>query len=272
MKNLILRAPLTAFFILAFLFSWLIALPPLLAGLPFQPFQTAGAFGPFLAAILVALARGGEDFAALVRRMTHFRVGVVWYLLAIFGYVLLYLLVTGLAGAPLLQSLADRWTMIFTVYLPALFTTYLINPIGEETGWTGYALPELQKRLSPWLSAIVLGALWGLWHLPAYFVPSEMGAFNPIGFLFFVLQAILTRIVWTFIVNKSDGSGVIGILLHASSNAVSLALIPQLLPPPTPEQMASSGLLLLAFLLLISILILIFTRSRLSYRESWAQG
>jgi membrane protease YdiL (CAAX protease family) len=201
--------------------------------------------------------------------MTNLRVGVGWYLLAIFGYVLLYLLITGLAGAPLMQSLTENWTMIFTVYLPAVVTSYLINPIGEETGWTGFALPELQRKFSPWLAAIFLGALWALWHLPAYFIPSEMGSFNAIGFIFFVLQAIFTRIVWTFIVNKSQGSGVIGILLHASSNAVSLALIPQLLPTPTPEQMAGSGLFLLAFLLLTSILILIFTRSRLSYQKAW---
>jgi membrane protease YdiL (CAAX protease family) len=268
MKNIILRFPLGSFFVLAFLFSWLVAIPPLVMGVPFKPFQTLGAFGPFLAAFLVASVMGREHFNLLLRRMTNFRVRPVWYLLAIFGYVLLYLLITGLAGAPLMQSLTENWSMIFTVYLPALFTSYLINPIGEETGWTGFALPYLQSRFGGWLAATILGVLWAIWHLPAYFVPSEMGAFNPVGFLFFVLQAVFTRIVWTFIVNKSNSSGIIGILLHASSNAVSLALIPKLLPAPTPQQMAGSGLFLLAILLLTSILILTFTRGRLGYRNS----
>ena len=268
MKNAISRFPLVSFFAMAFLFSWIAVSPAILdPTLPFKPFQTAGAFGPLLAAFIVTAAMGREYVNALLRRMTNFRVGLGWYLLAIFGYILLYLLVTGLSGAPLTASLTQKWSLIFTVYLPALFTSYLINPIGEETGWTGFALPHLQKRFSPWLSAVILGVLWAVWHLPGFFVPSEMGSFNPVGFIFFVLQAVFTRIVWTFIVNKTNGSGIIAVLLHASSNAVGLALIPQLLPPPTPDQMAGSGLFLLGFLLLASILILIFTRGKLSYEK-----
>ena len=266
MKSAISRFPLASFFAIAFLFSW-IAVSPLILNheLPIQPFQIAGAYGPFLAAFIVTAAMGRENVNALLRRMTNFRFGLGWYLLAIFGYVLLYLLVTGLSGAPLMTSLTQKWSLIFTVYLPALFTSYLINPIGEETGWTGFALPHLQKRFRAWLSAVILGVVWAIWHLPGFFVPSELGSFNPIGFIFFVLQAVFTRIVWTFIINKTNGSGIIGVLLHASSNAVSLALIPQLLPAPTPDQMAISGLFLLGFLLVASVLILIFTRGKLSY-------
>jgi hypothetical protein len=93
-----------------------------------------------------------------------------------------------------------------------------------------------------------------------------MGAFNPINFAFFVLSSIFIRIVWTWVINHAHGSGIAGILLHASSNAVSLALIPHLFPAPTPDQMAISGLLLLALFLLASMLILILTYGRLSYQ------
>ena len=147
-------------------------MPSLLFGLPFKPFQTAGAYGPLLAAVIVSAALGGDELRSLFSRMTNFRFGLGWYLLAIFGNVLLYLLVTGLSGAPLMQSLTNKWTLIFTLYLPALFTSYLINPIGEETGWTGFATPHLQKRSSPWLSAVILGVMWAVWHLPGFFVPS----------------------------------------------------------------------------------------------------
>lgn len=266
-ESFIKKRPLFSFFILAILISWVIALPSLLFGLPFKPFQTAGAYGPLLAAVMVSAAMGGDELKSLFRRMTNLRFGLGWYLLAIFGYVVLYGLVTRLSGAPLMQSLADKWTLIFTLYLPALFTSYLINPIGEETGWTGFAVPHLQKRLSPWLSAVILGVVWAVWHLPAYFVPSEMGAFNAIGFIFFVLSSIFIRIIWTWITNKSNGSAIVAILLHASSNAVSLALIPNLLPAPTPDQLALSGLLLLGLLFLAAVLLLIFTRGRLSYRS-----
>jgi membrane protease YdiL (CAAX protease family) len=264
--NLLARFPLLSFFTLAIVITWQFALPSLLFELPFKPFQTAGAYGPLLAAVIVSAAIGRDELKSLFNRMMNFRFGLGWYLLAIFGNVLLYLLATGLSGAPLMQSLADKWTLIFTLYLPALFTTFLINPIGEETGWTGFATPHLQKQFSPWLSAVLLGVLWAVWHLPGFFVPSEMGAFNPVNFIFFVLSSVFIRIVWTWVINNAKGSGIAGILLHASSNAVSLALIPNLFPAPTLDQMAISGLLLLGLFLLLSVLILIFTRGWLSYQ------
>lgn len=265
-ESIIRKHPLLSFFALAILISWMLALPSLLLALPFKPFQTAGAYGPFLAAVIVSAAMGWDELKSLYRRMTNFRFGLGWYLLVLFGYVLLYLLVAGLSGAPLVQSLAEKWTLIFTLYLPALFTTFLINPIGEETGWTGFALPRLQKRFSPWLSAVILGVIWAFWHLPGFFVPSEMGAFNPVNFIFFALVSIFTRVIWTWVTNHAQSSGIVGILLHASSNAVSLALIPNLLPAPTPDQMALSGLILLGLQFIIAILLIIFTHGGLSYK------
>jgi membrane protease YdiL (CAAX protease family) len=265
--NFVARYPLLSFFILAIVITWLLSLPSLWFDVPFKPFQTAGAYGPLAAAVIVSAAMGSAELNALFRRMTNFRFGLVWYLIAIFGNLLLYLLVAGLSGAPLAQSLAEKWSLTFTLYLPALLTSYLVNPIGEETGWTGFALPRLQKRFKPWLAAVILGAVWAIWHLPAFFVPSEMGAFHPVNFIFFVLSSIFIRIVWTWVTNNAQGSGIAGILLHASSNAVSLMLIPELLPTPTPDQLAISGLLLLGFMFLLSVLLLLTTRGQLSYKE-----
>lgn len=265
--NVVAQYPLPSFFILAIFITWLLALPSLFFEMPFKPFQTAGAYGPLLAAVMVSAAMGSAELKSLFGRMTNLRFGLRWYLIVIFSNVLLYLLVAGLAGAPLMQSLADNWTLIFRLYLPALFTIYLVNPIGEETGWTGFALPRLQKRFKPWLAAVILGVLWAIWHLPAFFVPSEMGTFNPVNFVFFVLSSIFIRILWTWVTNNAQGSGIAGILLHASSNAVSLALIPNLLPAPSPNQMALSGLLLLGFMLLLSVVLLLSTRGQLSYKE-----
>ena len=258
---------LLSFCTLAIVITWLFALPSLVFGLAFKPFQSAGAYGPFLAALIVSAAMGRAELKSLFSRMTNLRFGILWYLIAIFGNLLLYLLVAGLSGAPLMQAINEKWTLILTFYLPTLFTSYLVNPIGEETGWTGFALPLLQKRFKPWLAAVILGVIWAIWHLPAFFLPSEMGAFHPVNFVFLLLSSIFIRIVWTWVTNSARGSGIPGILLHASSNAVSLALIPGLLPTPTLDQLAISGLLLLAFMFLLSVVLLLSTRGQLSYKE-----
>jgi CAAX protease family protein len=167
------------------------------------------------------------------------------------------------------RVLTEKWTLIFTFYLPALLTTYLINPIGEETGWTGFALHHLQKQFRPWLAAVILGIVWAIWHLPAYFIPGELGTFNLAGFVVFIFIAVFTRVIWIWVTNNAKQSGVAGVLLHASSNAVSIGLIPLLLPAVQATQADDlSGPILLGLLLLSATLILIFTGGQLSYRHS----
>jgi hypothetical protein len=93
-----------------------------------------------------------------------------------------------------------------------------------------------------------------------------MGAFNPVGFVIFAFSAIFTRIIWNWAANHARGSGIFASLLHASSNAVSLALIPQLLPPPAPDQLALSGLVLLGITMVMAVGLVILTRGKLGYR------
>lgn len=39
----------------------------------------------------------------------------------------------------------------------------------------------LQENISPWLDAVILGLLWAVLHLSAYFVLSKTGALNFMG-------------------------------------------------------------------------------------------
>ncbi len=148
-QNYIARHPMLSFVVFALLFGWLSITPSLAWGLPFKPFQTAGAYGPFLAALIVTVAEGNEALKAHLRRITNFRFGVGWYLFALLFYVALYLVVVGLTGAPVIETLAGNWLLLVTAYLPALLTIYLLNAFGEESGWTGFAQDRLQARFPP---------------------------------------------------------------------------------------------------------------------------
>ena len=272
-QRLLAGHPLLAYFVLAFACAWLLTLPALLSqngfallpfAVPFAPLQTLGAFGPLLAAFVVtAAADGRAGINHLLRRIVRWRVGLGWYLLALGGYLVFDLLVgllvpaTGAVGAFL-----DKWPLLFTLYLPALLTYHLLNATGEETGWSGFALPRLQTKFGPWLGASILGVAWAAWHLPAFFVADAgLGSFSPIGFVFFALLATLGRILWTWVYNRTGGSVLIAILLHAASNAntFEVQLSGQILPPAPPEV----GLAVIGLYLVAVVLLLAFTRGKL---------
>jgi membrane protease YdiL (CAAX protease family) len=273
LKRLLTDHPLVAYFVIAFAGAWIVFLPLLLArnglgllpfSLPVVPFQTIGAFaGPTLAAFIVTAATSGKaGLRQLLRRIVQWRVGVGWYLLALLGYPLIYvgsgIITLGIASLP---TLLAQWSLFFTVYLSYLVVN-LISTIGEEMGWVGYALPNLQQRIAPLLSAVTLGVLWALWHLPAFFVTGGLGPFSIVGFALFVVLGVGVRITWTWIFNQTKGSVIIIALLHAALNGTTVAL-PHRLPmiPPTAT-LLFIGLIVVVF----PVLILILTRGRLSYR------
>ena len=99
----------------------------------------------------------------------------------------------------------------------------LIGSFGEEPGWRGFALPRLQERQSPLVATIILVVFWWLCHLPAMWVmPSWVDGIRQAGFftiygmtlLFLLALGLLTA--WVY--NKSGGSVLMPILLHASWN------------------------------------------------------
>jgi membrane protease YdiL (CAAX protease family) len=143
--------------------------------------------------------------------------------------------------------------------------------IWEEGGWSGYAIPALQQRFGAWRACLVFGPLWALFHLPAFFVPgqifqSKVDAITMIvtmGLL--IIVAIPTRMIMTWVFNNTKASILIAILLHAALDASNSgsAYITHLLPP---SQNGGYSLATLLFPLVAAVLLLIFTKGRLSYR------
>ena len=54
--------------------------------------------------------------------------------------------------------------MIPTILWAGLFA----GPLGEELGWRGFLLPEFQKRFPNLKSAIIIGIVWFIWHIPLF--------------------------------------------------------------------------------------------------------
>ncbi|MCC2249512.1 CPBP family intramembrane metalloprotease [Virgibacillus sp. AGTR] len=111
--------------------------------------------------------------------------------------------------------------------LGLLFFAFLDNlvrgPLGEELGWRGYALNELQKKYSPLKSALLVGVLWGFWHTPLWFV-SGYTAVNLIKYIvLFMIGIISFSIIMTLFYNLNKNL-MIPIISHQLFN-FSLVLI-----------------------------------------------
>jgi uncharacterized protein len=208
---------LTSFFVLAYVVSWTpwaFDAAGFSLGTPFFP------GGPLVAALVViAVADGGRGYRELGSRLIRWRVGFVWYLVAI-GLPVVMVLVTGLLMAWLGAPAPDLSTIAWSD-VALLLALRMVNPtdsaLGEEPGFRGYALPHLQRRLSPLAAAGVLGLLTAGWHLP-------LVALGNLGWIGIPSTVVITFLyVWLF--NRTGGSLLMAILFHASQGAFTFGML-----------------------------------------------
>lgn len=271
MKSQISRFPLISFFVMAFLFTWIAVLPLILnPTLPVEPFQLLGALaGPTLSAVIVTAALNGRvGLRVFFRRYLQWRAGIGWWLFVLFGNLIALTIVASfLLGSSVLVNFFNNLGTIIVTYLITLALGSLLGPLWEEPGWRGFALPRLQQQSGPVLGSAILGLLWALWHLPGY-LGGWMGAFNAITFLALMIGGMAFSLVATWVYNNTNGSILLMILLHASSNAaivVGANVLPTHLSPGMHNFVYSGWIPPITYSIL-ALAVLLLTRGKLSYR------
>jgi hypothetical protein len=186
-----------------------------------------GLYGPAFAAIItVAMADGRPGVRALLRRLCVWRVALTQYLLAALLMPTLFVLAVWLRS-----GLHDIVSHARPLFLIAAFGWLLVITTGEELGWRGYALPSLQSLgWSSWWAGAALGVFWAIWHLPLYLDPAQGRSFPFAVFLFFMIGLSL---IYTAIFNRSSGSILPAIVLHASTDELPRVFNVALFTPRT---------------------------------------
>ena len=215
------RYPLAVFFVLAFVFPWLVwgtTIAQSRGLLSFHvPQSLAFWIGLNLATYLAAGLTGGiPAIKDLLHRIIRWRVRPVWYVIA--------LVLTGLfsliaIGVHLSLGGDHQVGVLLTLpnLLPSLMFQIFFFLLTEETAWRGFALPRLQAKYNALTASLILGVLWGLWHLPLIFIPDSFQSKIPFGG--FVLSAIAMSINTTWIFNHSKGSVLVAAVFHAATDA-----------------------------------------------------
>lgn len=235
------RQPLLSFFIMTFAITWgvgalMMILPSQLASVfgemdMDKPFYKAvfhlAVYGPAISAFaVIALVHGAAGVRAYLRRFLHFRAGVGWYLLVLVGIPAMQIFargVFGLVGGTAPAYPHEPWFMVIPMALLKLVDDP--GPI-EEFGWRGFALPLLQQRYSALGASLILGVIWGVWHLPAFYISATPQA--AFSFPLFLLGSVSYAVIMTAVYNGTNGSIPLAFLFHWQiNNAFGFGIYPQ---------------------------------------------
>ena len=234
-RNMLRKFPLASFFILSYLFF--LAAILLIGAIVSMASVSAIAMG-----MLIALASWTPNFSALVvigitegrvgvRQLfagwTRWRVNAWWYLFGLSPIVIAFLIawVYLLAGTAVTPKISIE--LSFSPFFLMLFFHTIQGATGEELGWRGFALPRLQSRFSPLVSALILGLIIAGWHGILHVVsPAGIPEWQ------FLILMVSYSVIITWAYNKSRGSLLIVTLFHFAFNfsldlvCSGLALIP----------------------------------------------
>ena len=278
-RSVLARYPLVFYFLIAFSFSWLMFLPGVLTYYGVLNISDSlvgvlgitGLLGPILSGfVMTAVTEGRAGIRRWLGRIVLWRVGLRWYLFALIGLPLAMVLATIIVRPGALESFQTLAPLSVLPYLGAFVFMVLIGgPLFEEPGWSGFALPRLQRVHSPLVGGLILGSLWALWHLPGFLIPSQdLTDIPPRGtvldFFVFALALIGLRLVMQWVFNNTKGSVLMAILIHASWNTFYSAALIQLFPAPS---VLGSYLNLTIAAGALALVVVVLTGGRLGYRQ-----
>ena len=233
-QGLVHQYPVVVFFLIAYAFSWTIG------GLLIADYQGAlsvpgalhyvSAFGPMVAAIVVtALISGRPGLLDLWRRGMRADVGWRWWLIGVgtpvalgVAAIVVFWLSNGVLPDLALFGEVDYLGAIGALAALALWiATY---GFGEEVGWRGFAFPRMES--GGWMqAAVMIGVLWGLWHLPYFFYKANFIALGIGGFAGYLISITMGSILLSWMYRGSGRSILVVALWHGLFDFVSASPI-----------------------------------------------
>jgi CAAX protease family protein len=241
------RHPVLSYYVLTFVISYGVMLLVILTrGLPATGEELNAVLpmviplfllGPAISGLLMtALVDGRAGFRDLGTRLRRWRVGAKWYVVA-------------LVLAPVIGLVVGLGLSLFSPsYLPGIFTVAdkasrlimnfsmaVITGICEEIGWTGFATPKLRQRYGWLRTGLIVGVLWGLWHiLPmavfpsvAYGAPFSPGVYVALRSLSFLIGGLVAFRVLMLWVYENTQSLLIMALMHFALTFSNMLFTPE---------------------------------------------
>jgi membrane protease YdiL (CAAX protease family) len=236
--SFITRHPVLTYFALTFAISWggfvFVVGPGGFPGTGSQfdtllPFVASAMLaGPAVAGILLTvLVSGAAGLRELLARLLRWRVGARWYVAALLPAPVLAAAVLFALSLTSPIFTAESKAAVLLAGITAGVTTVL-----EEVGWTGFALPRLRRRHGVVATGLIVGVVWGAWHLlqslwvgGTYAGSLPVPVFVALYFLAGMAQLTAYRVLMVWVYDRTE-SLLVAMLMHASLSASMLILAP----------------------------------------------
>lgn len=178
-----------------------------------HPLFILAVYAPAISALILVLKHAGvPGLRGFLSRLLLWRMPAIWWM------VLLVLLpACFLAGAALGGGLRD-WLPGLPgagALLSVVAFMLVLGPV-EELGWRGYALPLLQRVMAPLWAGLLVGVIWSVWHLPAFYLSGTVQSawsFTP-----FFIGSVGAGMILTGLFNAGRGSILLAALFHFQLN------------------------------------------------------
>lgn len=216
LKRAVTGAPIFAFVLLAFAWTWAIDGIALLAfEAPSEFHSLPRAWGPLIAGVAVVWLLD-EDIRSFVGQVKHVRVGLHWYALA-FAIPVLLTDIEPLVALALGAEVGVELVVPLIQYLVSFFLVLFLAGGLEEFGWRGFAQVRLQERYSALVIAAIVGILWTSWHLPLYLL-YDLAAYDATALHTVYVVTICWSIILAWMYNSTNGGLLVVMIAHAAGN------------------------------------------------------
>jgi membrane protease YdiL (CAAX protease family) len=174
-----------------------------------HPLFVLATWGPAIAALVLVSVQGGAGgLRAFLSRLTMWRVRPALAAFVAIGLPLVFIAGSLIKGGPLLTALPPEGVLPLFAIMAFML---VLGPV-EELGWRGFLQPLLQRLMAPLWAGMLIGAIWGLWHVPAFLMAGTVQSgwtFGP-----FFLGNVALSVVVTPLLNRSGGGLLWPVLFH----------------------------------------------------------
>ena len=142
---------------------------------------------------------GWKDFGI----KPNFKGNVSWYVIALLVYPVLTALVlvigSGLGLITFPNLSLNTLRLVFQVFALGVLPQFIKN-IFEEAAWRGYLAPKVYSlRLNDFVGHLIVGLVWGAWHIPYYLFFLDRAVlqnFSTLDLAAFIPLSIVVMISW----------------------------------------------------------------------------